>query len=185
VSEFEYADYVSASDDGSGPPPSHIRDQERFTEALPLCVLPTLVRQHLGRVTLVPYAATMLLPGLETASAMAVPDATWQGWEWPNGDSVLLGAHRHPELPRLRALHPVPGECRVEIAGRPMAIALSQVDVPIGTRHVAHVNGFLDDATSFFACVVSRTSESRDALLAALSTLEREKPADAEQPPTS
>lgn len=173
---------MSASDDASGPAPSHIRDQERYTQALPVCVLPTLARQHLGRVSLVPCAATMLLPGLETASAMEVPDETWQGWEWPNGDSVLLGAHRDPELPGLRALHPVPGECRMEIAGRPMAIALSQVDVPIGTRHVAHVNGFLDDATRFFACIVSRTSESRDALLAALSTLEPEKPTGAEQP---
>jgi len=167
------ADMIHYVSDGSGPPPWHVRDQEARILALPPCAAPPANRAGLTPVALGPYPATLWLPDPAAAEPMEVPDATWQGWDWPSGDSLTLSAHRMPGLPGLYALEGyAPGTCRAALAGRPVSVwRWSQEDADGTLHHRAVVGGFLDDATAFYAGVVAGSPEGRDALLAALLTL--------------
>jgi hypothetical protein len=170
---------INTVQDGDGPPAYHVRDEEARIATIVPCALAPLVRAELTSVALGPYAATVWLPSLELAEAKEVPDATWQSWEWPSGESILLYAQRDPELPGVHALTlPNSSMCHVIVAGRPMRVRRFGPGDPAwrGDGHVAEVHGFLDDRTSFWAQLEAPTAERRDLLLAALCTLEVAEP---------
>ena len=166
---------INTVQDGDDPPAYHVRDEEARIATLVPCELAPLARAELTPVALGPYAATLWLPSPELAEATEVPDATWQGWEWRSGGSIMLYAQRDPELPGVHALTlPNSSMSHVIVAGRPMRVRRFGPGDPAwrGDGHVAEVRGFLDDRTNFWAQVEAPTAERRDLLLAALCTLE-------------
>ena len=161
---------VHAVDDGSGPPPYHVRDQERLHAARAPCELPPAARAALTPVRLTPYPATVWLPAPKTIEPEEVPDADWQGWHWPSGGHISLMVYRTPELPGLNALEgPGAGACRAIVGGRPMLVARRDPD-DTGRTFRAWVDGFLSDTTRLWACAGAESAAERDALLAALLT---------------
>jgi len=105
---------------------------------------------------------------------MDVPDSTWQGWDWPAGDAVLLQVERESDLPQLSQLiEPDDSWCQLLIANRPAGVCLLAPGDGRWTASdfAAEVHGFIDDASRFWAQVRSSTSAGRDTLLGALATL--------------
>jgi hypothetical protein len=166
-------DVIHAIADGSGPPPYHVRDQEARILALPPCEVAPADRAALAPVAFHPYPATIWLPAPESTEPTEVPDATWQGWDWPTDDGLVIGAGRDEQLPGLYALEGYgPDARRAEIAGRPVSVwRYGSVGETGVRRHRAIVAGFLDDATRLHADIFARSPAARDALLAALLTL--------------
>ena len=164
--------------DGSGPPPFRVADQERLAAALPACPLARLDPGALSTVPLRPYAATVRLPDARAATDEDVPDSTGQAWRRPDGARLIVSARRRPELPGLHALEgPGPGGCGLRPADRPMPVGFrTEPRRGGGTWHRAWVSGFLDDTTEFFVDVIAPSAGRRDSLLAALGTLRRAGP---------
>ena len=165
------ADYVHAVD----VIPVHRREQLRFDAALPLCEVGPADRAMLREVALAPIAGRLWLPDPERGRAVDVPDGSWQGWEWPDESRLLLMAYRAPELPMLASLAPGgPSSRRAIVAGQLMHVRRCVPDdgVYVGDGYAADVQGILGEQTRFWAQVVAPTLERRDALLAALLTVE-------------
>jgi hypothetical protein len=167
-------DILVAESDGSGPPEYHVRDEVRVLAALAPCVVPPVADGVLSPVAFGPRSGTLWLPDAAAAEPDEVPDATWQGWTWPTGDSVALFASRDPWLPGLHTITRLDASLRrVTVAGRPMRLRRFGPGDPAyaGEGYAAEVHGYLDDATSFWAMINAGTPERRDLLLAALCTL--------------
>ena len=167
--------------DGSGPAPFRVADQERLAAALPACRLAALRDRAPAAVRLRPpgaRGATLRLPDAGAAADGDVPDSTWQAWDWPDGATLVVSVHRRPVLPGLYGLEgPGPGGCRLWVAGRPMSVGFRAEPARRGTRYHASVSGFLDDTTDFFAGVTASSEGRRDPLLAAVGTLAPAPPA--------
>jgi hypothetical protein len=106
---------------------------------------------------------------------MEVPDGTCQGWEWPDGSSLLLSAHRDADLPMLPALTVGGANLRrAVVAGRVMHVRrVGSADREYaGDGFAADVRGILGERTHFSAQVFAPSGERRDGLLAALLALE-------------
>jgi len=155
--------------------PLHRREQERLDGALPPCEVGPADRATLRAVDLAPVRGRVWLPDPELAAPMEVPDGAWQGWEWPDGSSLLLSAERDTDLPMLPALTPGgPSSRRAVVGGRVMHVRrLGPADREYaGEGFAADVRGFLGERTHFLAQVFAPSGGRRDDLLAALLTLE-------------
>lgn len=165
---------VSLGPDGSPDPQWSIRDEEEGFRALQLCRLPAVNIPEAREILLTCIAGRMRLPLAEHAMPIEVPDASWQGWDWPSGDSILMQVERDPLLPRLsRMVVPGEGWCRLAIADSPMGVRRISPEDPAwrGKCYAAEIFGFIDETARFWGQVRSQTEAGRDELLAALCTI--------------
>ena len=169
---WQRVDLIQTVSDGSGPPPFHIRDQEARYAALPSHPVLPADRDALTPVPLATWPATVWLPGPEAATPMESSGPEWQGWEWPSGASVLFILAEDDRLPGLWSLSIVgDGEWQARVAGRPMRVREAEhADPQLGFS--AWVEGFVDERTSLFAHANAPSAVERDALLAAVLTIE-------------
>jgi hypothetical protein len=169
--DWDAVDYVHAC----GVTLVHRREQLLLDGALPPCEVAPADRATLREVMLAPIAGRLWLPEPEAGSAMDGPDGSWQGWEWPDGSWLLLMAYRDPQLPMLASLAPGGSSSRrAVVAGQQMHVrrCVPGDGVYVGDGYAADVQGILGEQTRFWAQVVAPTVERRDALLAALLTME-------------
>lgn len=153
--------------------PSDTRDRETLVAQLPPCRLVPLPPCDPTRATIAGFAFEMRIPDLAAASPTEVPDNRWVGWDWSPNEFILL--HVDPNLEYAVVTYPSPKSCRLDVAGRLMeARRIAPGDAGwAANAYAAEVTGFLDDATLFWAQVVSPTEMRRESLLAGLATLAR------------
>ena len=103
---------------------------------------------------------------------MATPAPECQGWEWRSGASVFFILAEDDRLPGLWSPSIAEDDAwQVRVAGRPMRVRkAAHADPQLGFS--AWVEGFLDERTSLFAHANAPGAVERDALLAAVLTIE-------------
>jgi len=148
-------------------------EQSLYRE-LPPIALPALDTPLSGEVQLTCIPGTIRLPATETAKAMDVPEESWQGWQWPSGDQLLLLINRDIHQYTTGFMHSTGTTAElIYVAGAPMVAWRSSHEVRERATIVyqAEINGFFDAKTAFWAQVASTDAGRRDLLIASVATI--------------
>jgi len=169
----DITEMVNATGDGPFHSPRYVHEHEGRVVGLPRCVLAPIAPCEPTRATIAGFSFNVRIPNLAGATPIEAPDDRWFGRQWSPDEFLLLHVDPNPEVAIIT--DPGPTSCRLDIAGRPMQLRRIAPGDPgwAADAYAAEAIGFLNDATHFWAQVVSPTEPRRESLLAALATLER------------